>query len=458
MIQIEPIKNFNGFGSGAVKLTAANTQAGAPGEYFYSQGMQRSQFGITAKLSIGIAATNATLGNLQTINWFSQGLFGANKYVYGFASDGRLYRASAGNIVWTEERNVGVSAHGNGLIFDQNNRLLYANDQYLGMSTDGVTFTDNWKDFTITTTDFRPMDTYEDWVVIGNQYQIALLNVTDDSFNANGFNLPSGFKVRCIKSGKNGVLIGANFNNRGALILWDTFSTRSISPWIWKNRNIQSIVPTDDGWIVFTQNQIFFTDGYSVRPLLEEFPDYLPNDLTIINDILPQGAELQGDNLLFWGRQTRYNRQKAGLYTLNLSTKLFTCIPVPNGATVNVFGGAIFSDGSSYTHLSFISVSPNTKFIGVLSNTPIAKPFLITEQLGQGDDEKAAEAVKLTFGVSSYQTITPDMTFDVSVKICNARRNIFGQAVTRAASTSADVIKVDGSISSSSGINRAQKG
>src|SRR6266404_8682677 len=298
MIQIEPIQAFNGFGSGKIQLTAALTAAGAPGEYFFSHGMQRSQFGIAPKFSIASAADSAGLANLTLLNWFTQGHM-TNDYVYGFSNTGRLFRAQLPTPTsWSEQRNVaaGVSSHGNGLIFDQTNRLLYASDQYLGMSTDGSSFTDNWKDFGITTTDFRPMDTYEDWVVIGNKNQVALLNVTDDTFNNNGLNLPSGFNIRCLKSGKNGVLIGANFNNRGALILWDTFSIRSIAPWIWRNKNIKCIVPTNDGWIVITEDEIFSTNGYSVTPILSDFPDFIINDQSILSNVLPQGADMRGND------------------------------------------------------------------------------------------------------------------------------------------------------------------
>jgi hypothetical protein len=422
--------------------------------------MNRSQFGLAPKFSITKVADNTSLTNLQLMNWFSQGPFTSN-YIYGFASNGRLFRALAGDTVWSEQRNVNASysSHGNGLIFDQKNRLLYANDQYLGKTDDGSAFTDNWKDFTLTYTGYRPMDTYEDWVAIGNQYQVALLNVTDDSFNTNALNLPSGFSIRCLKSGKNGILIGANFNSRGALILWDAFSVRSIAPWIWRNKNIQSIIPTDDGWIVITQNEIFLTDGYSVSPILQDFPDYLPNDVSIINSLGPQGADIQGNKLNFWGVGSRFNRQKGGLYTLNLATKLLEFMPIPNGATNGVTGGALYSDNTNYTYLSYKSATPDAKYIGVITNSPIAAPYLITEQLGNlSDDEKVAEGVKLTLGVSSYQINTPDLTFNVSVKICNARRNIFGRGVTRAVSTSADVLKIDGSIATANGINKAQVG
>jgi hypothetical protein len=448
MLQVEPIQNFNGFGTGK-----------QPGEYFFSKGMQRSQFGIAPRWSVVSDATDFNLSNLALINWFSQGVFSGVSYVFGFSSSGYVYKSQVGSSSWTLAFNSAVNTHGNGLIFDQTNRLLYANDRYLG-KYDGTTPTDNWKDFgaSFEITDFRPMDTYEDWVVIGNKNQVALLNITDDSFNANALNLPSGFNIRCLKSGKNGVLIGANFNNRGALILWDAFSIRSIAPWIWRNKTIQSIVPIDDGWIVFTQDEILLTNGYSIQPLVSELPDYLLNDNSIINSMIPQGAEVRGNKLMFWGTGSRFNRQKAGIYILDLATKLFEFVPVSNGVTNGVTGGAILSDTVAATRVSYNTALPTTKFVGRLANTSPSQAVLITELLGQGDNEKVAEGVKLTYGVSPSQITTPNMTFNVSVKVCNARRNIFGRGLTMTSSSSAGILKIDGSIATANGINKAQVG
>jgi len=456
MIQVEQLQAFNGFGTGV----PSNVYGIATGEYFYSQGLQRTQFGVAPKFSISEEVNDSTLSNLQLVNWFAQGPF-TNPYVYGFASDGRLYRAQVPAGSWSQQRAVNsVSSHGNGLIFDQKNRLLYANDEFLGMTSDGSTFTDNWKDLTLSTTDFRPMDTYEDWVVIGNINQVALLNVTDDSFNANALNLPSGFNIRCIKSGINGILIGANFNNRGALILWDAFSTRSIAPWIWRNKNIRSIITTDSGWIVITQDEIFFTNGYSVQPIITDFPDYIINDQSILDVLLPQGADVRGNHLLFWGTSPRPNRQKGGFYRLDLKRNLFDFIPVANNVTTSALAtGAIFLDSSNITHLSYTTTgTTNTKFIGRLNNSPAAHPYFISEQLGQSDNEKVAEAVKLSLGLSSYQTNTPDITLNIAVKIANARRNLFGWGRTNNTSAQANILNVDGTLASSSGINRAQAG
>jgi hypothetical protein len=454
MINVDPIQAFDGFGTGAPTNPYAPTK-----EYFYSQGMHRSQFGIVPGWNISADVDNSILTNLVNNNWFAQGNLGGTNYIYAFDSAGRLYRTQLGFTSWSEQRFISApSSHGNGLIFDQKNRLLYANDQWLGMSTDGSAFTDLWKDFTLSTTDFRPMDTYEDWVVIGNKNQVALLNVTDDSFNANALNLPSGFNIRCIKSGKNGILIGANFNNRGVLLLWDAFSVRSIAPWIWRNRNIQSIVPTDVGWIVITQQEILLTDGYSVQPILSKLPDNAVNSLSVINSVLPQGADVIGGSLAFWGQAAQFNRQQGGLYILNLTSKLFEFVPVSNGCTVGITGGAIFFDNSNSTHLSYITNTPNQKFLGRLGNSNASRAIIITEQIGQTDNEKTAEGVKLSLGVSSMQTLTPNITFDISVKVSNARRNIFGWGVTNATSGAGNLLQVDGSISSGSSVNKGQAG
>lgn len=446
MIQVEPIQNLDGFGTGKTAT-----------ESIFSQGMLKSQFGVSPKMSIIKATDSSTLTNLSILNWMAQGHFSSD-YVYGVGTDGRLFKTSVGSTVWTEERNPG-SSHGNGLIFDQKNRLLYARDQYLGMTSDGSSFNDSWQDFTVTysTTDYRPMDTFEDWVVIGNKNAVAVLNVTDDSFNTEALTLPSGANVRCLKSGKNGILIGANFNNRGALILWTPDYIRSIAPWIWRNKQIRSIIATDDGWIVFTQNEILLTNGYSVQTILADFPDYLYNDIGYSDGLSPQGAELQGDYLVFWGSGSHFNRQKSGLYRLNLNTKLLEFIPVSSGVTHNGTGGAIITDSQYLVHLSYKDDNPSKKYLGVLSNNPGSENYIITYQ-GQGENEKVAEGIKVTLVVPSFQSGVPAMTADVSVKIANNHRHLFGRAVTRAASVSTNILKIDGSIATANRINKAQVG
>jgi hypothetical protein len=521
MIQVEPIQNFNGFGSGRTLLTSAQTQVGTPGEYFYSQGMTRSQFGIVPNWSIAKVKDNVDLTTLQLINFFTQGQFSSTNYVWAFDTQGNVYRSTAGLGDWTLHYKPSGSVHGNGIFFDQKNRLLVATDRYLAKNENGASYTtgtvaltngsanvvgsgttfnagmvgqqfqitgetafytilsftdathitlstnytgttgsgktytiytgwtEQWKDFgaSYETSDYRQMDAYEDWVVISNLNAIALLNVTDDSFNNIALNLPAGYVVRTVRAGRTGILIGLNFNNKGAVLLWDAYSNRSIAPWIWFNANIKAVIPTDSGWYVITSRGIYLTDGYSRTSVLDSMPDGRKNRSSILTNVIPQGVELIENYLVFWGTNSNYNRQRSGLWLFNLTSKLFEFAPVSNGVTYGVSGGAIFFDNNNTTHLSYSTGNPAKRFIGRLDNSNPSRAILITELLGlTSPNEKVAEGVKLILGLNTQQTETATKTFDASVKIANLRRNLWSYVQTNNASATANVLNINGTI------------
>lgn len=514
MIQIQPIQNFNGFGSG-----------GMPGEYFYSQGMTKSRFGLVPGWTTGEQRSDTDLPTLGLGNFFSQGVLSGNSYVVMVDASGYIYRNQIGFSSYALFYKPGDSTSGNGLIFDQKNRLLYSTQRYLGqcdpattadystgtievtngstavvgtgttftagmvgkmirVATDNAfyriaTFTDSthialssnyagstgsgktytifssctdqWKDFgsANSITDPRQMDTYEDWVVIPNNNNFALLNVTDDSFNSSAFTLPSGFKARACRSGRNGILLGANFNNRGVVMLWDAVSDRSIAPWIWFNANIKAIVPVQStgAWLVITSLGIYECNGYSIKPVFEQSLDDSVNESSILGSVSPQGAEILGKYLGFWGISGRTNRNKAGVYLFNLETATFEFAPVANGCLKGVNGGAIFFDNNNTIHISYTTDNPTKKYIGFLSNTKPATAHYITEILGQGSNKKTAQGVKYDIGISSRIIETaPVLTFNASVKIYNFKRPLWAQAQTNGASATAITIKVNGTV------------
>jgi hypothetical protein len=513
MIQVEPIQNFNGFGSG-----------GGQGEYYHSQGMTASLFGIIPGWVMTTAIDSSSLSTLGVGQWFTEGVLGGNTYVFSFGSNNNIVQSLNGTGTPTLAYKPGVSGAGNGMIVDQKNRLLYAMERYLGMYDgsanyttgtiavtngsnavvgSGTTFTsamvdrriviggiwytisvftdathitlssnyagstasglsysiytgwnDKFKDFGASispTTALRPMDTYEDWVMIGNQNQIALLNVTDDSFNTNALNLPSGLLIRCGKSGRTGILIGANFNSRGVLILWDAFSTRSIAPWIWLNGTIKSIVPVADstgGWIVITSRNIYITNGYSIQRLIPKLPDFPLTTASLTENLLPQGAELIENNLIFWGF-ARANRLKAGLYILNLNTNLFEFVPASNGVLYNLTSGAIFFDSNNHIHTAYSTLHPSATYIGKLTAGSPGQASYVSGELGlQTDNEKVAEGVKFSFGLDTREIETYALTFNATVKIYNFKRSLWNYAQTNNASTQAGILRVNGDIKS----------
>ncbi len=413
---------------------------------------------------MNIDATSATNGAVNRMNWYAQGNVGG-AYVFGVDNTNQIWQATNGIAPWTVAHVPTTSGHGNGFIVDQKLRLLYAQDRYLGMF-DGTTWTDNWQDFgsTYTTTDYRPMDTYEDWVVIGNGSNIAVLNVTDDSFNNVGLNLPDGYKVRAVKSGNTGVLIAINFNNKGALILWDPDSQRSLAPWIWFNNNIQAIVPSSGGynlnvsyyWYVLTTRGIYQTDGYRLSPVMQSFPDDRRDSSALIT-ASPQGAELIGNYLAFFGGNS-FNRQKNGLYMLNLDTSLLEFVPFGTyfnrQSTYGGIGGAIFYDSNFSIQISY-SITGYYNYIGKLANSAPQTCFLITDRLGEGDNDKVAKLLQLSLTLDERQYISTPPTFNITLKIATLTRQLFNFAQTNQV-CGTHSINVDGTLRP--GSNNAQIG
>jgi len=444
MLKVETFKNFNGFGTG-----------GQPGEYFYSQGMNKSIHGIVPGWSISSDADSGGLSGLTKVNWFTQATPVSTMYVWAVADDGKIYRSQSGFGSWSLQQTPAETTFGNGLIGDQNGRVLYPMSRYLGMY-DGSSWTDNWKDFGASSlpsnSDFRPAETFEDWVIFGNGNDLAVLNITDDSFNVTAFTLPDRFLIRAIKSGRTGLLTGANIGNRGIVFLWDVQATRSLAPWIWLNGNIQGIVPYEGNWLVVTNRKLYITNGYTIEDFAD-MPDSLADSSVL--SVLPQGVEIVGNNLYLANAAGTVNRAKTGLWILNLKTRLWEFVPVSSGATYQNTMGAVFFDSLFRTHISWATTIPNKKHIGHINNAAASKAHLITSPIGSGNFKKVAEGVKLNLGIYSYLTSVFDFNLTVAVKIYDFKRVLWGYAQQKTNSSSHDRITVDGTLS---GLNNARVG
>ena len=475
MISVEPIQNFNGFGTGS-----------QDGEYFYSQGMCKTQFGLTPNWRAIDEVTAATLTGLGVINWFA-----ANATtVFGIDKTGLVYSANSAILSWANAYTpFGGTSHGNGMIVDQAGRVLVATDRYLSKwdgstaavtagsvtmgngnpnvngtstnftsamvgkrmavggglytilsvtSTTLLTLTSNfggtsgtysyavymgsteqWKDFgsTFSTTGLRQMEIYEDWVVISNQNAIALLNTTDDSFTNQGMALPTGYNVATLRAGSSGVLVGVNVNARGAIFLWDAYSNGSISEWIWFNANILAIVPTNQGYLgyyVITSRGIYQTNGYVVTPLYETLPDDRITFSRIVGTLTPNGITLIDKYLIFFGGSKVFNRQRQGLYLFNIETKCFEFCPVSNSVQTNLTTGGIFYDSSLNLHCSYNSLHPYTTAIALLQNTPPPSAYYITEPKGLGDGKTSFAGNEKTADAAKFTILENTRGFTVA--------------------------------------------
>jgi hypothetical protein len=428
MLIQQEITQFKGFGQG--NILKGSVQATPLGKYSFSSGFKRTDNGAAPAWNI----TGSSGSYAGLIQWFAD----LNGQVWSTTESGNLY------VGGSVQRTV---SGGQGLIVDQKNRLLYARAQYLG-SLDGITYNDTWKDFGVSYSVFRPMELFEDMVLIGNKNNVAAL-FTDDSFSTNAFSLPTDFEIRCIKSGKRGILIGANFQNRGYLVLWDGYSTRSIAPWIYLPSTISSITTDESGtWIVTAANGFFLTDGYTLQPYAS-LPNVKINN-AILASVLPSGTLYhQGRLLVSFNPPASYTpmaKMPMGVLIYDSASQLWEVALQSTNYQTKGKMGALFLDSSLNINVGYSTVTPAAaQYAGKVKEDYAPKAVLITEELGQGNNPKYAEALIASIRFSpneSTRYTTPAWT--LTAKIYDFKRQLYGYGLTVGASANTNEIRNTG--------------
>jgi hypothetical protein len=321
---------------------------------------------------------------------------------------------------------------------------------YIQMGMDST-----WKSFneTIITGDYNedclPMETYESDVYIGRKNVLACLHTNDDSFNSDtvpAFTLPTGFSIKFIKSGGLGILIGANFNNRGVLVLWDGISDRSVSPWIWLDEKVESSTYGNGGWIVVCSRSIISTTGYSYQKLWTS-----DNPKGAVFKTYPQGIILYNNKIIVANRieETIISKIKCGYNIFDLENKKW-CISVVGGkyfdnpSNENSLDiGAVFIDSNSNIYSSAM-VNAMTQFVEIKTISS-GKAAFITNPLGEGSSKKIAKAIRLVINPvkeTRYSIASGNIT--VTAKIASVNRRIWRKVTTNANSANATTLKFDG--------------
>jgi hypothetical protein len=450
MLKVQSFKNLLGFGNG---------ERFGYGEYEHSEGMRKTIHGLTPGWKANQAINDSSLAGLSLLNWFAQAQTDASSghaYVYAVADDGKIYRSLDGTGSWAHFHTPASTTFGNGLIGTPTGELFYLQTRYLGrIDTSGAT-NDTYQDFGASSLpnngDLRDADTFEDLIVMTNGSKLATFNVQTSTFAAAAFTLPSKDYARAVRANSKGLLVGINRGNKCAFFLWDGNSDRSISPWIWKSGNIQSIVAYKDHWIVITNREIMETDGYQVLEVVP-MPNFEIN--TSYLSVLPQGAQVINDYLIIANTTPYASRLRGGFWILNLKTKLWEYASVSNGGTMNNTMGAVFFDSNYRTHVSYKTTIPNRKYIGYLTNDAPSRAYVITGEMGQGNNRKTSEGAKLNLGISPQLRFSFPISFNASVKVYNFKRPLWTYAQQKILSVDLNKITVDGT---ASGYNEAQVG
>jgi hypothetical protein len=436
MINALPFGQSGGFGEGK----RAN-------EHYYSSGFRRTPHGITTGYGVSVLKDSVSLSGLGNVKYFAD----RNGRLYAQDDNGKIYEEAtpgAGDFALVRSPS---NSNGAGLIGDQKARLLYAANTSLGMY-DGTTWTDTWKSGVLTSWQ-HPMDLYEDLVIIGNKNGVAVL-YSDDSLSTAAFDLPASFDVTCLRSGKNGILIGANLGYSGYLILWNPLYDRSAAPWIPVSGKVQSIERSDDGWIVVTQKAILWTNGYSTQQLFSLLDDPLG---FAMYTVAPQGTLRVNDKLFILNQNGGYLRLKAGVYVFDLSTYTFEFLPVSTLNTWSVTPLAIFASKTSTQNIvvGYQDAQLAKNYVGSIRVDSGTKATFISEPVASGPGDKTAEAVILSLAPSLEYRGKGAISFNASVKVYDFTRPLWGWHATNALAASAITLRVDGS---SNSVFKAQVG
>lgn len=303
---------------------------------------------------------------------------------------------------------------------------------------------DRWKDFGSSVTGVVPCETYEDTVLFGRGNNITTLNITTDTITTDAspaFTLPSGFSIEHIHKGSNGILIGCNFQTKGVVMLWDNFSDRSIAPWIDLPDRLLSVSKYGGNWLLITTREIYITNGYSLTSIKDKFLDSELSQISMTE--IPQSSLVIEDDLYFPMNYSNSGKRRAGLYKMNLTSKLFEFYPRENLDQYTLNNHSIFyvvGLGRLYTGCT------NSLDIVTSSSNPTNAVF-VTNPVGEGETKKVAKQIKLNLReVLTESNVDTTKSFKIIAKIYPMKKQMNRYAQVKTTQTVANQIVVDETI------------
>lgn len=423
------------------------------GTHFYSQGLVPSLFGLSTMYSMIAGANSAGISGLGSVQCMAIW----NGYLVLQDDSGKIWKETTrGAYDFTMVRNPG--GNGAGLMADQYGNLFYAcgsTNNQLG-KYDGSSWNDTFQTLVSTR---HPMTWYEDLVLVADSYNVDCL-FSDGSWSNDAFTIPSEMTITAIKAGPTGILIGANLNGQGAIILWDGNSLRSKVPWKWVQGQILAIENYGENWIVKTQRGVYVTNGTTVTELFGVFDDQLSFNNYDNSFVLPQQMALVNDVLIFTittssNNVAQYGKMKPGVYLYWLARKTWSYIPVDSGATYDLYVNAILVDTQNNRIAVAYSID-GMNYVSTLASKPPAQAQFTSEQLGLGrikyqrlyfsPTDKTMEAIILNLAILNSSTQATDISFNVSVKVYNFKRQLWGHALTNAELSYTNQLQVDATI------------
>lgn len=302
----------------------------------------------------------------------------------------------------------------------------------------------------------RPFIKFDDTIYIGNKDYLAKIDSDGDNFDSNFKQLPLKYQVVCGAANGVNILVGGRKFNKGLLLLWNP--TNASSTWdnkLYLDNDIYAIQSYKDGWVFAAGGGIYFTNGQSIELL-----DYLPTASFNANlNIDFNSMIVVDDKVIFTSIINPYAGLKGGFYVYDIKKENFDFIPNHSKEISSGIYQSLYYNAKMKNILSSYSYDVGNKYaLSTLSteNHRVGdKSIYITRKILFNNEIKLNK-VKLNYSFNDdYYNNYANKSLDITVRVANASDKLWTYASTNSASSSANEIQVDGSVS---GVNNAVVG
>ena len=402
----------------------------------------------------------ADLAHMGIAQGFCEKATSGTDYVYFIDAGGYIHRASALTCAFAELHNVTFCTHGDIKAFTISGTeyLLYTSSRYLCRTSDDSSFTDDYQDLgALKPTWYRQIEIFLDTAYTGNgNYLASLSNI--GVFSATGRQLPTDYDFRCMSANGDYMLISAESNSKGLLLLWDGVNTWSS---ILERANVVTAIhPYKRGWIFTEGLKMYYTDGFTVREMEN---GYLPDCETDLRDmtIVQHGLLILGNKILINGGAGGYvNRVKVGVWSYDMSDASWQFFS-------HALGGSAYASYGSTPGAMYFSSKLN-RFLVAYSASIISNGYFISylsfENKGSQDIgnmilpivalEKEISFKHLILNIlpnlRSYER-TASPSLEITLKISDNKRVFWQYGQTNTAMAVKNKLQVDGSVSTYNG-------
>ena len=311
-----------------------------------------------------------------------------------------------------------------------------------------IAFDDDWKDLGANQAlNVRPIIKSEDTILVGNVNTVAGYSESDGSdWDTAKLTLPSDCDIVDFSEILTGsglrIIIAANRGARGSLFIWDREGGDEWEREIPLEENIQRLHKTYVG----LATGVYETDGYGIS-LVKSLPD---DDQEIRSaDFDIQDIKSKGNFLLITANNGQFDRNRSGLWVLDLTNSVWYYILPSNYASYGTSYGAIFISsswqiliGTNYNEGAVDSLTTTAKARGnyyQIIYDPQARmggnPTLLLKQLKLDIDNK----------LKQYYN-NNDLDFEVIARVYDFKRPFLQYAQTSAASSAKSEIVISSAL------------